>query len=237
MTGFFSVIDQYNKEIIICFLDKLGIIHSEMLFLLNAHHFLKSMPDSYPVKNNPFFLIYTYASPCERCLETYSMLSIEYPTYHFDIFYTQRYKKNCISSLLYTKYSETDINFANSFSFPLLDKSYFAKQCSKFINVLSNTLYTSYLNNKNKDNKSNTIRLLLKSQYNDLNECSESIYKEIIKNQGEIKKDYFPNFNFENIELLEKNVEIDIPLYIYDYKYLREKIDEFSFIWDDKQHN
>ena len=108
-----------------------------------------------------------------------------------------------------------------------MDKSYFAKQCSKFINVLSNTLYTSYLNNKNKDNKSNTIRLLLKSQYNDLNEYSESIYKEIIKNQGEIKKDYFPNFNFENIELLQKNVEIDIPLYIYDYKYLRKKIDEF----------
>ena len=34
MPGFFSVIDQYNKEIIICFFDKLGIIHSEMLFYL-----------------------------------------------------------------------------------------------------------------------------------------------------------------------------------------------------------
>lgn len=227
MPGFFTLIDQYNEEMIICFFDKVVEMHTEMLFLYYALPFIKNLPDSYPVKSNPYFLIYTYASPCERCLETYYMLSKEHPTYIFEIFYTQRYKKNCISSLFYSKYKESEINFSNSFSFPLLDKAYFSKQCSTQINTLSDTLYYFY---KNQQKNINGQKQNIKEKYFTLGQCSETIYKDIITNKGDIKEEYFSRFHFEIIELIQKTTEKSQPAYIYNYKYLRKKLDKLQFI-------
>lgn len=231
MPGFFTLIDQYSEEMIICFFDKVGEMHSEMLFLYYALPFINNLPDSYPIKSNPLFLIYTYASPCERCLETYYMLSKEHPNYFFEIFFTQRYKKNCISSLFYSKYEESEINFSNSFSFPLLDKAYFSMQCSSQINSLSSELYSFYKNqNKNKNDQKQTI----KEKYNTLNQCSELVYKDIIENQGDIKQQYFSKFSFESIQLIQTTVEKSKPAYIYSFKYFRKKIDKLQFIKEEK---
>ena len=105
MPGFFSMLDGTSKTINICSGDRNIEMHSEMYFMKMSLDFINTLDADMIVKDNPTFFLFTFSSPCFKCLEEYKIINSNLiKNSSFEIFFYNIFQKNNINYLLKSEF-------------------------------------------------------------------------------------------------------------------------------------
>ena len=233
MPGFFSMLDGTSKTINICSGDRNIEMHSEMYFMKMSLDFINTLDADMIVKDNPTFFLFTFSSPCFKCLEEYKIINSKlFKNSSFEIFFYNIFQKNNINYLLKSEFDDYQISASSDIQFTMLENSIFRNECLPVINHFLDSFTIYYKNKKErklihqeitvqnaiskniiKNNKINQEDLI--NMWQEVEKCINIEYEKMMNSHNTLlQQQYFFNFHFTKVEIpiasgKDDNFEID----------------------------